>query len=392
MGGRRLSLLCVGDLAFMDEAETYDPSLPPADVSTGNVEIVLSDRPGFPAEKLVHLLAGEDTASAYARLGLDVVTLANNHTLDYGPAGLASTIEALQAQDVAIVGAGIDAAAARMPIVVEAEGVRFGFLGVSCVAPGFAATSVKPGVWVVRVRAYAEIEASNEQPGAAPFVHTVAEPGDVEALRGAVRSLREDVDVVVLHIHWGVPPPWQTPFQGALATYQRRLVIDLGDDRPDIIVGHHPHVLHGVEWVGGTLVMYSLGHLVFQPWGTLFAARPDALILDKAAEMGAAALHSPYESLEDDRNWDGGVAVVELEMDPGRPPRVVACRVFPYAIDRSSGLGLPATEPGRAQAILNQVAEHSQRLSEKVSVEFFGLDGGPDGPMLTIRAEGVQAA
>jgi hypothetical protein len=373
-----LRLLCTGDLAFMENVGPYDSNLPISDVGTGNVEIVISDSPGPPSEKLVHLRADEITAESYAKLGLDVVTLANNHTLDYGSGGLATTVASLERQGLRTVGAGEDVAAARAPQMANAHGNTIGFLGVTCVVPpGFAATATNPGTWAIRVRSYLETETINEQPGAAPFVHTRAEASDIDRLKLELRSLAAQVDITVLHIHWGVPPPWMTPFQGRLATYQRHLIEDLDDARPDVIIGHHPHVLHGVEWFGDTLVMYSLGHLVFQPWGRKFATSPNALILNKADQMGAAALHPPYESLEDDRNWDGCVAIVDLHADAPKGPRAVRCHVYPYEIDRESGLAFPALEARRAAGILQQLVEHTHLLSADVTVEHGGGNSRP---------------
>ena len=82
----------------MENVVSYDPDLPSADVGTGNVEIVISDAPGPPSEKLVHLRAGEVTVKAYANLGLDVVTLANNHTMDYGSGAIRLTVSAMTAR------------------------------------------------------------------------------------------------------------------------------------------------------------------------------------------------------------------------------------------------------------------------------------------------------
>ena len=110
----------------MENVISYDPDLPSADVGTGNVEIVISDAPGPPSEKLVHLRAGEVTAKAYANLGLDVVTLANNHTMDYGSEGLATTIDALNRQGIRTVGAGENVAAARAPRITTAAGRTIG--------------------------------------------------------------------------------------------------------------------------------------------------------------------------------------------------------------------------------------------------------------------------
>ena len=363
-----LKLLCMGDLAFVENHTSYDPQFPAADLGTGNVEIVISDTPGPPGEKLVHLLAGETTAEAYSRLGLDVVTLANNHTLDYGPEGLTTTIEALQRSGLQIVGAGANAREARTPVIINSGGLTVGFIGITCVVPpGSAATRVRPGTWAIRIRSYLETETSNEQPGAAPFVHTLAEAADVEQLRAELSALRDQVDISVMHVHWGVPPPWQTPFQGRLATYQRQLISDLNETRPDVVIGHHPHVVQGMEWFAGTLVMYSLGHLVFQPWGRTFATSPDDLILNKAEQMGAATLHPPYESLEDDRNWDGCACVIDIETTDGKS-QAVACHIYPYEIDKQSGLGIPAVDAKRASSILDQIIQHTQLLSPDIVI------------------------
>ena len=210
-----LRLLCLGDLAFMEDQGGYDPQLPDADVATGNVEIVLADQPGLPADKLVHLLAPEATSAAYAGLRLDVVNLANNHTLDYGPAGVTSTAAALHAAGMQTVGAGSTLEEAVRPCVVEAGGIRVGVLGVTCVVPpGFAASASRPGVWAVRVRSYLESETHGEQPGAAPFVHTVAEDSDVKLLRRALAQAggpgRSDGSPHPL----GRPSPVADPFPG----------------------------------------------------------------------------------------------------------------------------------------------------------------------------------
>ena len=89
------------------------------------------------------------------------------------------------------------------------------------------------------------------------------------------------------------------------------------------------------------------------------------------------ALHPPYESLEDDRNWDGCVCVVDLHAHRTDGSRAVRCHVYPYEIDRESGLAFPALDARRAAEILQQVVTHTQLLSADVTVKHGTAEARP---------------
>jgi len=162
--------------------------------------------------------------------GIDLVTLANNHIFDYGSEGLLDTIHYLDSVGIRHVGAGRNLAEARKPVVFEVKGFRIGFLGY------FGGGTFAVGA---------------SHPGVAPRSEAVFR-SDIQALKQINK-----VDYVIVNIHWGrekavYPQQWQI----SLAHF----VVDAG---ADLIVGHHPHVLQGVEKYKGAVIAYSLGNFLF---------------------------------------------------------------------------------------------------------------------------------
>ena len=180
-------------------------------------------------------------AAALARAGIGAVSLANNHTMDYGPEGLRDTLAALAGEGIVAFGAGATLQAARRGVVVERRGVRIGLLGYLFLGE----PSLEPrGVF-----------AGPRRPGAAGHPASAAA---VEAMvREDVGRLRPAADVVIVSFHWGrekrsEPEP-----------YQRRLGRAAVEAGAGLVVGHHPHVIQGLERYGGGLIAYSLGNFVF---------------------------------------------------------------------------------------------------------------------------------
>lgn len=235
------------------------------DITFVNLEVPLTRR-GTPADKLITFCADPDLAADLARIGADVVTVANNHALDYGPEGLLDTLAALDTARVAWVGGGRDVEEALQHRVLAAKGSRVAFVGLATtLPPGFAAGSGRPGIAPIRVftRFVVDSVTLDEQPGTAPYVETEMSPPDVEAALAAVRRAKAGADHVVVGIHWGVPHGFVAAFQDDLATYQRPLGRALVDAGADVVVGNHAHVLHGVEFHRGRPILYCLGNFVF---------------------------------------------------------------------------------------------------------------------------------
>ncbi len=313
-----------GDVAPLREVTAFDERLRAllrdACVAFGNLETPLTTR-GARAEKAATHRAHPDRVADVKALGFDVVTLANNHTLDYGADGLAETLEVLAAAKLDAVGAGPSQPAALRSVVRRTPHGAIAFVGLcAALPPGFAATADRPGVAPVRVRQSIAIDPAlqAEQPGGAPFVHTTAYEADVEAACEAVRSAREEARLVVVALHWGIPHGFAARSYGVLAEYQRPLAHALVDAGADVVVGHHPHVVHPIERYRGALIAYSLGNYVFHGWGHL-AEGPGAPLPPDAPQQPPEQTLSLEGPLAPFRNPFGAEEMLEsvvLTVDP----------------------------------------------------------------------------
>jgi poly-gamma-glutamate synthesis protein (capsule biosynthesis protein) len=218
------------------------PLLSRADVTMVNLETAVTAR-GERATKEFNFRA---PASAYAALraaGVDVVTVANNHGMDYGVTGLRDTLSAASAARFPVVGIGLDAAAAYRPWRTTVRGQRLAFFGATHVlddslAAAWTAGPGKPGL----ASAYAE-----------------------SRLLGAVRAARGDSDTVVVYLHWGQERA-QCPIDRQL-DIARKLVAA----GADVVVGSHAHVLLAGGRYGDAFVDYGLGNFAFYARGGLGA-------------------------------------------------------------------------------------------------------------------------
>jgi poly-gamma-glutamate synthesis protein (capsule biosynthesis protein) len=322
-----------------------------ADQAFVNLEVVLTDG-GEPADKMICLRADPSLAAEVARLGATVATVANNHALDFGWPALAETVECLERAGVRTVGAGVTSGEALRPAVVEAGGLRIGFLGLACTLPnGSSAAPRRPGIAGIRVVSSYVVDAvtADETPGTAPFVETEARPEDVELAVEAVRSARADVDALVVGIHWGVPVGWMAGFQGTLATYQRPLGHALVDAGADVVAGHHAHTLHGVELYRGRPILYSLGNFLFHA------------LFDEGFEL--ARPYPPYrlDTLSAEEGRETAVARVVLGGNGD-----VSVELLPLLLDERGEPG-PASDD-RGRAILERVDAMSRELGTRVEV------------------------
>ncbi len=237
------TLAAVGDIAFnggyrdlvatQRHREVFDKVAVglKADLVIGNLEAVLiADRPMDPPWRYC-LRGAPEYAEVLAKAGFHVLSLAANHSMDYGWDALAETIARVQATGIKTVGAGKDLAEARRPAVLDIHGLRVAVLAYCSihVEIDLYATEGKPGV------AYA-----NES-----WIQT-----DVAAAKAKN-------DVVLVCLHWGQEyVHYPRPRQRELA----RGVLAAG---ADLIIGHHPHVLQGIEHVGKKAIVYSLGNFMF---------------------------------------------------------------------------------------------------------------------------------
>ncbi|HET7573357.1 MAG TPA: CapA family protein [Gaiellaceae bacterium] len=253
---RPLRLAAVGDITFGEQVgpalATHGAAYPwtgvaaalrSADLTVGNLETSVSTR-GAPQAKQYVFRGPPWALPPLARLaGFDVLTLANNHSGDYGPGALLDTLRAVRAAGIVPVGAGVDAARAARPALLRAGGLRVAVFGWSDVNPlGFPAGARTPGT----ARA------------------------DAAAIESAVRSVRRRVDLAVCFFHWGVER------RAAPNADQERLAAACLDGGAQVVLGAHPHVLGRVaETRPHRLVAWTLGNFVFPSSG--IAARTGIL-------------------------------------------------------------------------------------------------------------------
>ncbi len=228
-----------------------------ADVAVANLECAISDR-GEPAPKGFTFRAPPVAADALVAGGIDLVSLANNHSLDYGPDALADTGAVLDARGIAHAGAGPNAVAARAPAIFARNGLRIAFLAYVDVPIEWRGFDTRQ--W----------EATDTSPGVAWL--------NVDQVQADVRAARQVADLVVVLMHFGHENEY-TPNDTQRA--QARAAIDAG---AALVIGHHPHVLQPAEWYGSGLIVYSLGNFVFDGWDN--PSNESAILLVDLTEAG----------------------------------------------------------------------------------------------------------
>lgn len=270
--GQVVTFLAVGDIALRaDSPETQLAGvaaiLRGGDVTFGQLETALSNRgarqlhPGFRGRSGTVEKDPRTGAAILADAGFDVLSFAGNHTLDRGPTALRDTLDAATEAGLSVIGAGDDLATARRPAIVDVDDIRIGVLAYCSVIPrGFAATATRPGVAPLRARTL--YEQVDWQPGTPPRIVTTTWPEDLAALVDDVTRLRSEVDVLFVSAHWGIH------FEpGTIADYQYEAAHAAVDAGADLVVGHHAHVVKGVEFYRGAPILYSIGNLTLLPRG-----------------------------------------------------------------------------------------------------------------------------
>lgn len=213
-----------------------------ADVLVGNLECALTSS-SQPQPKTYTFAAPPETANALVLAGFDVLSLANNHAMDYGAGGLADTVKNLNQNGIASVGAGMNAADAHRPVIVERNGLRLAFLAYANVPvenSGFDAQ-----VW----------KATDSQPGIA-----WAEPNQIKV---DVAAAKKEADVIIVLLHSGYEITSIIPNISNDQRLAAHVAIDAG---AALVIGSHPHFLQSIERYHGGLIAYSLGNFVFDDY------------------------------------------------------------------------------------------------------------------------------
>jgi poly-gamma-glutamate synthesis protein (capsule biosynthesis protein) len=226
--GRTLALLDDPEAAFGPISRV----LTAADVAVVNLETAVTTG-GTPEPKQFHFRAPARAYQAVRAAGIDVVSLANNHALDYGRDGLADTLRHAAQADMPVVGAGPDADAAYSPWVTEVDGIRIALLGLS------------------------QISELSERWRAGDGVAGIAMGHDRSRAARAVRDAKRQADVVIVFLHWGQEGN-ECP-----TNRMRRLAGTLARAGATAVIGTHAHLLQGGGWLGNTYVAYGLGNFLW---------------------------------------------------------------------------------------------------------------------------------
>jgi poly-gamma-glutamate synthesis protein (capsule biosynthesis protein) len=244
---RPVRLAAVGDVTFgnrvAEAIAARGPAYPwqstgrilrSADVATANLEGAVSTRGAPVPDKQFHFRGPPAALSAAHRTaGLDVVNVANNHTLDFGRIAFLDTLRIARQNGIATVGGGADLTAARRPAIVERGGMRIAFLAYSDVRPeGFTAARSLGGT----------------------------APADVAMIRADVLSARRRADVVLVWMHWG------EELARSANDRQRLFASAALNAGAHVVLGSHSHLLQAVvRPTRRALVAWSLGNFVFPP-------------------------------------------------------------------------------------------------------------------------------
>jgi poly-gamma-glutamate capsule biosynthesis protein CapA/YwtB (metallophosphatase superfamily) len=245
---RPVVLAAVGDITFGEQVgpailargarypwQDVASTLRAADVTIGNLETSVSTRGIAAAKEYTFRGPPHALEPMHDFAGFDVLTLANNHAVDYGRDALVDTLAHVRTAGIRPIGAGWNSVAARRPAILERGGLRIAFLGYSDVNPlGFIATAYAAG--------------------------TAA--ADTAAISADVRAARRRADVVVCFFHWGTelhtqPDSRQQTFARACLAAGAKVVL-----------GAHPHVLGSVARpTSRSIVAWTLGNFVFPSSG-----------------------------------------------------------------------------------------------------------------------------
>ncbi|MDA8218194.1 MAG: CapA family protein [Dehalococcoidales bacterium] len=214
------------------------PLLRQADLTLINLECVIASRgrPWIRTPKVFHFRASPVGIAVLQAAGVDYVSLANNHVLDYEEEALLEMLDRLDAAGIARAGAGHNLAEASAPAVLEASGVRIGVLSFTDNEPVWLASETRPGI---------------------NYLPALADERYFGRVRqGIAEARRRGADLVVLSNHWG-------PNMRVRPTPEfRRFAHAAVDAGVDIYVGHSAHVLQGVEIYGGKPIFYDAGDFV----------------------------------------------------------------------------------------------------------------------------------
>jgi poly-gamma-glutamate capsule biosynthesis protein CapA/YwtB (metallophosphatase superfamily) len=252
---RQVTLEAVGDIMLArtvgEQVQAHGPQIvfagvqsvfDSADVLIGNLECAITDS-SERQPKIWTFAAPLEMAQALALARFDVLSLANNHAMDYGSQGLFDTRDNLGQYGIASVGAGANAAEAHAPVILERNGLRLAFL------------------------AYVDVPVEKDGFDARTWIATASQPGiawaDPDQITTDVAAARLQSDIVIVQLHSGYEVGSYIPTISPNQLAEAHAAIDAG---AALVLGSHPHILQSIEQYHGGLIAYSLGNFVMDDY------------------------------------------------------------------------------------------------------------------------------
>lgn len=212
-----------------------------ADILFGNLESQISDKIGPKAKKTgsvrVHFKANPKAIEGLVYADFDIVSVANNHALDYGREVFKDGLKRLEKAGIEYIGGGFNEEEVFSVKIQEIKGTKIGFLAYTypkfdkCYVP-WKPTENKPGVAVI-------------------------EKTEIKKIQRDITGAKKKVDILIISLHWGKEYSLEpTPFKVSLA----KSFVEAG---ADLVIGHHPHVVQPLEKYKDGWIVYSLGNFVF---------------------------------------------------------------------------------------------------------------------------------
>ena len=212
-----------------------------ADILFGNLESVISDKEGEKAEKTgsvqVYLKAKPEAIEGLVYAGFDIVSVANNHALDYGRQVFEDSLKRLEKADIEYIGGGFNNKETFSVKIKEIKGTKIGFLAYTY--PKFDGT-------------YIPWKPTEEESGVA-----VIEKKELEKIEQEIAKAKKEVDILIVSSHRGE--------EYSLQPSEEQILFDKAfiDSGADLVIGHHPHVLQPLEKYKNGWIAYSLGNFIF---------------------------------------------------------------------------------------------------------------------------------
>lgn len=255
-------LFATGDIIIdePDPGSFFEPSkelLRTGDFVIGQIEVPHTNRGEANSTDIPAPPAPPENLAPLKDCGFNMCTTCGNHAHDNGVPGIVDTLELLRELGIAVTGTGLNLTEARRPAFVEKDGLKVGLIGFNAVGPreGWA-TSHKAGVSYVQILTHHE-PSPRATPGLPAKIYTFPEPDSLEEMTGLIREMKKQCDIALVALHKGM-----VHTHGEIQMYERPLAHAAIDAGADAVIGHHAHILRGIEVYKGKPIYHNLGNFV----------------------------------------------------------------------------------------------------------------------------------